>query len=201
MTVSIFSCFFGFPIGLISTMDSDRLSGSSSSSVAMKFRLCRYGKRMSNITKNFCSICIDCKGIDCDIDNRCNECVNIETNIMTDYIRHKSRLKSKLKYRRKVKEPLLSESVIDDPSVVRDVPSSIDVLSASLDVPSVNFPFSDTNKRVNSKLSEVKDELSGQIHSFFDNFTRHMDVKLFRQNTYLRNKKHTLTCQGGNWLL
>ena len=25
---------------------------------------------------------------------------------------------------------------------------------------------------------------------------------LFRQNTYLRNKKkHTLTCQGGNWLL
>ena len=24
---------------------------------------------------------------------------------------------------------------------------------------------------------------------------------LFRQNTYLRNKKHMLTCQGGNWLL
>ena len=24
-------------------------------------------------------------------------------------------------------------------------------------------------------------------------------VRLFRQNTYLRNKKHTLTCQGGNW--
>ena len=26
-------------------------------------------------------------------------------------------------------------------------------------------------------------------------------LNLFRQNTYLRNKKHTLTCQGGNWLL
>ena len=26
-------------------------------------------------------------------------------------------------------------------------------------------------------------------------------VDLFRQNTYLRNKKHTLTCQGGDWLL
>ena len=24
---------------------------------------------------------------------------------------------------------------------------------------------------------------------------------LFRQNTYLWNKKHTLTCQGGDWLL
>ena len=24
---------------------------------------------------------------------------------------------------------------------------------------------------------------------------------LFRQNTYLQNKKHTLTCQGGDWLL
>ena len=23
---------------------------------------------------------------------------------------------------------------------------------------------------------------------------------MFRQNTYLRNKKHTLTCQGGNWI-
>ena len=26
------------------------------------------------------------------------------------------------------------------------------------------------------------------------------NLHLFRQNTYLRNKKHTLTCQGGNWL-
>ena len=25
--------------------------------------------------------------------------------------------------------------------------------------------------------------------------------QLFRQNTYLQNKKHTLTCQGGDWLL
>ena len=24
---------------------------------------------------------------------------------------------------------------------------------------------------------------------------------LFRQNTYLQNKKHMLTCQGGDWLL
>ena len=24
---------------------------------------------------------------------------------------------------------------------------------------------------------------------------------LFQHNTYLRNKKHLLTCQGGNWLL
>ena len=27
-----------------------------------------------------------------------------------------------------------------------------------------------------------------------------LKIPLFRQNTYLRNKKHTLTCQGGNWL-
>ena len=25
--------------------------------------------------------------------------------------------------------------------------------------------------------------------------------RLFRQNTYLQNKKHTLTCQGGDWFL
>ena len=25
--------------------------------------------------------------------------------------------------------------------------------------------------------------------------------QLFQQNTYLQNKKHTLTCQGGDWLL
>ena len=26
-------------------------------------------------------------------------------------------------------------------------------------------------------------------------------IYLFRQNTYLQNKKHMLTCQGGDWLL
>ena len=30
---------------------------------------------------------------------------------------------------------------------------------------------------------------------------RNINHYLFRQNTYLQNKKHTLTCQGGDWLL
>ena len=64
----------------------------------------------------------DCRGIDCDIYNRCNECVNIQSNVMIAYIMHKTRLKSK----HKVKEPLLSGSVVVQ-SNVSDAPSSIDV--------------------------------------------------------------------------
>ena len=86
---------------------------------------------MSKITKEFHSICIYCRGIDCDIINRCDGYINIETNVNTDYFRHKFSLKSKLKYKRKVKEPLLSDSVIVDQSNASNAPSSVNAHSVS----------------------------------------------------------------------
>ena len=63
-------------------MDSD---GSSSASPAAKIRNCQCGRRMSSITRDFHSVCIECRGVNCDIDNRCIECTDVDDNAMTEY--------------------------------------------------------------------------------------------------------------------
>ena len=60
-----------------------------------------------------------------------------------------------------------------------------------------------------SPLSHVIQKVSIEHHEeyilclFIILFCFLIDVarELFRQNTYLQNKKHMLTCQGGDWLL
>ena len=88
------------------TMDSYHSSGSSSSMPA-KLCYCLCGKRMSTLTYDFHSICVNCCGIDSDIDHRCDECADIADDIMTNYVKHKRSLKSKQRYKSKSKDPLL----------------------------------------------------------------------------------------------
>ena len=40
---------------------------------------------MSTITYDFNSVCINCRGIDCDFDNRHGECTDIADDIMTTW--------------------------------------------------------------------------------------------------------------------
>ena len=71
---------------------------------------------------------------------------------------------------------------------VRGSPSSFCHSWSSLNLPSFAlFCLS----RISGSLRDGVLPL-GRVHSI---------LGLFRQKTYLQNKKHTLTCQGGDWLL
>ena len=107
-------------------MDSDH-SSSSSSSVATKICYCQCWRRMSTLTYDFHSVFIKCRGIDCDFENNCNECADISDDVMTSYVKHHKQLKAKQRYKSKSKDPLLSASAIDDPAIISDAPSSVDV--------------------------------------------------------------------------
>ena len=50
----------------------------------------------------------------------------------------------------------------------------------------------DIDSKIASQISSLSKNVDDKLTS--------MSEGLFRQNTYLWNKKHTLTCQGGNWL-
>ena len=97
--------------------------------------------------------------------------------LLSDYLRRRQSLWRKLKYKRKNKDPQLSDTAIDGTAVVSDT-HSVDIPLVSLDAPSVNIQFSEIDDQVNAKLFEVKIELSGQFHSFFDDFARHLEVKI-----------------------
>ena len=87
-------------------MDSDHSSGSSSS-VAVKLRYCHCGRRMSTLTYDFHSVCVNCRSIDCDFDHRCDDCADTAGDIMTNYIKYRRSLKSKQWYKSKSEDPLL----------------------------------------------------------------------------------------------
>ena len=70
-------------------MDSDN---SSSASLAGKVCMCNCGKRTSGLTKDFQTVCIDCRGVDCDLDHHCVECRETDDAAMNEYVRHKMTL-------------------------------------------------------------------------------------------------------------
>ena len=73
-------------------------SGNSSSALpARKVRTCCCGKRMSSFTKDFHTVCIDCGGVDCDLDHWCVECHDTNASTMLEYVRRKMLSKRKLK--------------------------------------------------------------------------------------------------------
>ena len=59
--------------------------------------------------KAFHTVCIDGRGVDCDLDNHCVECTDIDDSTMTKCVRHKLSLRRKLKYKNKLKELKLSD--------------------------------------------------------------------------------------------
>ena len=74
-------------------MDSDC---SSLSSPASKICRCFCGKRMSSLKFDFHTVCIECRGVDCDLETRCIECTDISDVAISDYVNHKLSLKKKL---------------------------------------------------------------------------------------------------------
>ena len=134
------------------------------------------GRRMSSITRDFHSVCIECRGVDCDIDNRCIECTDVDDNTMTEYVKHKLSLRFKLMSKRKLKDPLLSATVVDDPASISDDPSSASP-PAFIDSPSVSVDPTDFDGHVDMELSGVKTELVGQVRSLFANFAESLEDK------------------------
>ena len=156
-------------------MDSDQLSASP----AGKIHNCQCGKRMSSIKCDFHPVCITCRGVDCDVNNYRNECTNVDDITMTEYVKHKFSLKHKLLSKRKLKDHLLSATVVDDSAVIADAPSPAEQL-AFHDLPSVSSDPPNPDDSVDAKLSGVKLKLIGQVCSLFDDFAKSLEERFPR---------------------
>ena len=73
---------------------------------------------MSSLKFDFHTVCIQCQGVDCDLETRCIEYTDISDVDMSDYINHKLNLKIKLLPTCKLEAPLPPSTVIADPTVV-----------------------------------------------------------------------------------
>ena len=73
---------------------------------------CPCGRRMSSLSYDHYSICSFCRGFDCTLDNRCEECLLISDEQFQLYFKHQKSLKSKVLSRQRSRSRLRS---IDTP--------------------------------------------------------------------------------------
>ena len=109
-------------------------------------RIC--GKRMSNLIHDFHSFYVDCRGRECDIDVRCEECVYVTDNVMLVYVKCRLSLQRKSCNKQHTKStvhndvpamdtPVGIDAVAEDPSPDRP-PSVVSVQASTSDVLSVS---------------------------------------------------------------
>ena len=78
-----------------------------------RIRRCPCGRRMSSLMHDYHSRCIFCRGIDCTIDRRCDECLLVFYVQFNAYVKHQNSLKRKLQSKQKCK----SKNQTSDPDV------------------------------------------------------------------------------------
>ena len=149
-------------------MDSDNTSATPP---AGKICRCSCGKRMISLQHDFHSVCVACRGIDCDTDHGCPECKDVTDLLMTYYVKHKISLQRKLHSQWSKKKPVPARVVALMPRMLQftEPPSS----PVPPSVPSVSpMPVDDS-----SQTSGVRGEILSQVKPLFDSFAQSLEAR------------------------
>ena len=88
----------GFSDSITDVQDAPKSSGSSSASSGQPQRSCaRFYSRMSSIDRDKHLLCIYCRGYECSVDLRCEECENWSKEEMLAHVKIRKSLASKSK--------------------------------------------------------------------------------------------------------
>ena len=157
-------------------MDSDNSTAATADATpppAGKVRCCPCERRMSNLTHGFHSLCIICRSIDCDTDNRCARCAGVSDELMTAYVKHRQSLKRKLLSKKKQEGALSTHTVAMDvevlPADVADLPLSPSPPSVALDLP----VFVDDL----APVSDVQSDILTQVKDFLASFSQSLEAR------------------------
>ena len=123
---------------------------------------------MSSLIHDFHSICVVCRGVDCDRDHRCPKCTDVADSVMTKYVAHKISLQHKLQSKHSKKDPVPAPVDVADAVVME--PSSSLVPAAVTSV----FPVPVDNS---SQMSGVRGEIMCQVKSLFDSFAQSLEAR------------------------
>ena len=72
---------------------------------------------MSSYKFDFHTVCVQCRGVDCDLTIRCIECTDVMNDQMSEYVAYKLNLKKKFESKRKLKTPSQSPVIDNAPAV------------------------------------------------------------------------------------
>ena len=125
---------FGLNLDMASTNSSDSPHNvpSSDDSDKDQRRTCTYcNTRMSNLNNDKHSLCAVCRGGDCDVGNKCNECMHWSEEEFAKFLKHRKVLESKNRHRKKNKEGSAKASQHDSLATCTKVTSDKNDVPAS----------------------------------------------------------------------
>ena len=143
-------------------------SGSSSSGEATRRSCSRCHGRMSSLSLDRHLFCVKCRGADCDLNTRCDECLSWTKEEMEGYIKLRKSLTSK---NRKSKSSSKSSS-----SPLRSTAPEIDLdsrLATQLDT---------VNKSMDRKLEDMSLALMSRFSAMFDQFRADFNQTSFAED-------------------
>ena len=139
-----------------------------------KIRRCPCGRRMSSLTQDYHSCCIFCRGIDCTLDQRCDECLLVSDIQFNAYVKHQKSLKRRRLFNQKGKD----KNQTSDPDVP---PEFASVVSSS--PPSVRSKTGDDNVVFTSTVSQNVGVTFDQVKELLGLFSKSFDDKFHAINS------------------
>ena len=137
-------------------MDSDAATSTPPSG---KIHRCSCGRRMGGLIHDFHTVCVICRGIDCDDDHLCPECNDVSNSVMSKYVVHKLSLKCKLQSKCSKKDPVPASAVASDSTDVAAESAVAEPAASPVPAPVVS-PV-----RVDSSSQGVSSDIMCQVKS------------------------------------
>ena len=133
-------------------------------------------ERMSSYKFDFHTVCVQCRGVDCDLNSRCIECTDVTTDRMSEYLAHKLSLKKKLISKRRLKTPSQSPVMDVAPAVSAVEPSPAEpVVAIAPAVDLVDPPVSVAT--VQESPSHSDRDIISHVESLFQSFSKSLEVR------------------------
>ena len=117
-------------------------------------------RRMSKKSADRHTLCVNCRGFDCDVNSRCEECLEWSEEEVVKYAKYRKSLKSRESSSR-------SKTSRPTPPPTTSGPSPQPAPSADLQsqVDSLNLTFQSLSDSINSRLTEFMSQILGHIQS------------------------------------
>ena len=128
---------------------------------------------MSNVSFDSHTFCINCRGSDCNLEQRCNECKSWEDETMNIYIKHRKVLAAKSKAK---KTKAKVDEVIQDQSSVR--PKVVPLVPSDPAPSSSGISESRVVQLISESLSNLSSEFSQALKDSFVSIEKLVDKKI-----------------------
>ena len=147
------------------------MTAAPSAATLSGFHRCTFEKRMSSMTHDHHSFCVHCRGLECDFNNRCDECKVLSDKDFQAYLCYQRSLKRKALSNQRIHAKAAEAAANADPSRSHVISPSASAPSEGVGVEmEEQHPVIEETAQSGISLDQIKDLLGTFSSSFEEKF-------------------------------